>query len=117
MDARPSQEFTYSNAETRLIALDVSSSHEERLRFFVPQNGLDGRGEETDPEDMGFTLHEGRLLHISSSVDMENPVTVGCAGAILSYLQRRRATTNIGPIETDSFRVRYLEMVSLRDTM
>lgn len=117
VDARPSQEFTYSNAETRLIALDVSSSHEERLRFFVPQNGLDGRGEETDPEDMGFTLHEGRLLHISSSVDMENPVTVGCAGAILSYLQRRRATTNIGPIETDSFRVRYLEMVSLRDTM
>jgi hypothetical protein len=117
IDVRPSQEFTYANAERILIGLEVSSSHEERLRFFVPQNGIDGPEEETDPEDMGFTLHEGRLLHISSSVDMENPVTVGCAGAILSYLQRRRATTNIGPIQTDPFRVRYLEMFSLQDTM
>lgn len=102
---------------SKLVALEVSSSHEERLRFFVPQNGLDGPEEEADPEDMGFTLNEGRLLHISSSVDMENPVTVGCAGAILSYLQRRRATRSIGAIATDPFRVRYLEMFSLQDTM
>ncbi|KAJ6120499.1 DNA mismatch repair protein MutS core [Penicillium sp. IBT 18751x] len=108
VDIRPSQEFTYANAESNLIALEVSSSHEERLRFFVPQNGLDGPDEETNPEDMGFTLHEGRFLHISSSVDMENTVTVGCAGAILSYLQRRRAETNIGPIRTDPFRIRWI---------
>jgi len=117
VDVRPSQEFTYSNAESRLVALDVSSSHEERLRFFVPQSGLNGPEEEANPENMGFTLHEGRLLHISSSVDMENPVTLGCAGAVLSYLQRRRATTSIGPLETNLFRVRYLEMFSLQDTM
>ncbi|KAJ5147421.1 DNA mismatch repair protein MutS core [Penicillium atrosanguineum] len=117
VDVRPSQEFTYANAENSLIALEVSSSHEERLRFFVPQNDLDGPEQETNPEEMGFTLHEGRFLHISSSVDMENPVTVGCAGAVLSYLQRRRAKTNIGPIRTDPFRVRYLEMFNLQDTM
>ncbi|KAJ5677190.1 DNA mismatch repair protein MutS core [Penicillium maclennaniae] len=108
VEIRPSQEFAYANAESNLIALEISSSHEERLRFFVPQNGLDGPDEETNPEDMGFTLHEGRFLHISSSVEMENTVTVGCAGAILSYLQRRRAETNIGPIRTDPFRIRWI---------
>lgn len=117
VDVRPTQEFSYANAESRLVALDVSSSHEERLRFFVPQTGL-ADTEEVNPDDMGFTLHEGRLLHVSSSIDMENPVTVGCAGAVLSYLQRRRATTtSVGPLETCPFRVRYLEMFSLQDTM
>lgn len=117
VDVRPTQEFTYANAEGRLVALDVSSSHEERLRFFVPQTGL-ADTEEVNPDDMGFTLHEGRLLHVSSSIDMENPVTVGCAGAVLSYLQRRRATTtSVGPLEICPFRVRFLEMFSLRDTM
>lgn len=100
-----------------LVALDVSSSHEERLRFFVPQTGLADTAE-INPDEMGFTLHEGRLLHVSSSIDMENPVTIGCAGAVLSYLQRRRATTtNVGPLDNCAFRVRFLEMFTLRDTM
>ena len=90
IDIRPTPEFSYSNAESKLLALEISSTHEQRIRFFVPQNGLAGP-EEVDPEEMGFTLQEGRLLHISSSVDMGNPVTIGCAGAILTYLQRRRA--------------------------
>lgn len=99
------------------MALDVSSSHEERLRFFVPHTGLAGP-EEVNPDDVGFTLHEGRLLHISSSIDMENPVTIGCAGAVLSYLQRRRATaTSVGPLDSSAFKVRYLEMFTLQDTM
>lgn len=83
----------------------------------MPHRGIAGSGE-VEPADMGFTLHEGRLLHISSSVDMENQVTIGCAGAILSYLQRRRATgTSIGPLDNCAFRVTSLEMFSLQDTM
>jgi DNA mismatch repair protein MSH5 len=95
----------------------MSSSHEERIRFFVPSTGIDGP-EEISAEDIGFSLSEGRLLHISSSVDMENPVSIGCAGAVLTHLQRRRATaTSIGPLDDCPFRVRYLEMFSLRDSM
>lgn len=117
VDVRPTQEFSYANAESRLVALEVSSCHEERLRFFVPQTGL-ADTEEVNPDDMGFTLHEGRLLHISSSIDMENPVMIGCAGVVLSYLQRRRATTtSVGPLDNCRFRVRFLEMFSLRNTM
>ncbi|KAJ5904388.1 DNA mismatch repair protein MutS core [Penicillium tannophilum] len=117
VDVRPTQDFSYSNAKNRLVALEASSSHEDRLRFFVPHSGLTGP-EEISPEDLGFTLHEGRLLHISSTIDMENPVTIGCAGALLTYLQKRKAaSTGMEIINSCAFRVRFLEMFSLKDTM
>lgn len=120
VDVRPAQEFGASNAKSRLLALDVSSAHEQRLRFFVPHSGISGP-EEVNPEDMGFTLQEGRLLHISSSVDMENPVTIGCVGAVLANLQRRGAMGTsidpIGPMDKCPFQVRSLEMFSLDNTM
>lgn len=117
VDVRPNQEFSVPNAQNNLVALDISSSHEERIRFFVPSSGLAGT-EAVNPEDMGFSLQEGRLLHVSSSVDMENPVTIGCAGAVLTHLQRRRATaTSVGPLEDRPFKVRYMQMFSLRNSM
>ncbi|KAJ5382814.1 DNA mismatch repair protein MutS core [Penicillium concentricum] len=116
IDVRPTPEFSYSNAESKLLALKISSTHEQRIRFFVPQNGLAGP-EEVDPEEMGFTLQEGRLLHISSSVDMENPVTIGCAGAVLSYLQRRRAAAPSPLEDGNEYRIRALQMFNLRDAM
>lgn len=120
IDARPSQEFSVSNAKDRLVALEVSSTHEQRLRFLVPDGGISGP-QEMNPEDMGFTVHEGRLLHISSSVDMDNPITLGCVGAILGYLQRRRSPATsmdpIGPTDECPFQVRSLEMFSLENTM
>lgn len=116
IDVRPTSEFSYSNAESKLLALEISSNHEERIRFFIPQNGLEGP-EEVNPEEMGFTLQEGRLLHISSSIDMENPVTIGCAGAILQYLQRRRSSAPSPLGGGNEYRVRALQMFNIRDTM
>ena len=99
------------------MALDVASSHEERVRFLVPHDGISGP-REVNPDDMGFTLHEGRVLHISSTIDMENPVTVGCAGAILTHRQRRRSSVASSvQIDKNFFRVRTLEMFSLSNTM
>lgn len=67
---------------------------------------------------MGFTLQEGRLLHMSSSVDMENFITVSCAGAVIAYLQRRRTADMIpGNGASDLFKIRSLEMFGLKDTM
>lgn len=117
VDVRPNHEFSVPNAQNNLVALDISSAHEERIRFFVPSSGLAGP-QEVNPEEMGFSLQEGRLLHVSSSIDMENPVTIGCAGAVITHLQRRRATAaSVGPLGDFPFRVRYMQMLSLRDSM
>lgn len=100
-----------------MAALDLSSMHEQRAQFLVPHNGMT-TAEPLDFEDVGFMLQEGRLLHMSSAVDMENTVTVGCAGAVLTYLQRRRATEpSLGDRSSEAFRVKSVEMFGLKGTM
>ncbi|KKK17632.1 hypothetical protein ARAM_004026 [Aspergillus rambellii] len=94
LDVRPSQEFNFSKAMNKLVSLGVSSKHEDRIKFLVPHNGLAER-DQVDSENLDFTLQEGRHLHLSSFIDLENKVTIGCAGAILTYLQRRRSSDSI----------------------
>ncbi|KAF9890300.1 MutS protein msh5 [Aspergillus nanangensis] len=118
LDIRPSQEFSYANARNKLAALEVSTRHEQRIRFLVPHNGLVDP-EQMDPETLDFTLQEGRLLHMSSSIDMENTVTIGCAGAVLTHLQRRRATISSTTNEnsTSFYQIDSMEMFCLSGTM
>ncbi|KAL4786062.1 muts domain V-domain-containing protein [Aspergillus varians] len=117
LDVRPSQEFNPSNARNKLVALKISSRHEELFKFLVPHNGLvDTDG--LDSENLDFTLEEGRHLHMASFLDLENKVTLGCAGAILTYLQRRRSS-DLVPGSTDSglYQVTSFEMSTLNGTM
>lgn len=87
------------------------------MQFFIPHGGIIGT-EEMETEARGFTLQEGRLLHMSGSVDMENAVTIGCAGAVLAYLQRRRTIDMIpGTESSDLFKVKSVKMFGLKDTM
>ena len=69
--------------------------------------------------DHDVTDRQGRLLAVSSLLDLQNQVGVGCVGAILTYLQRRRAADFLphDPEADLAFRVRTLEMVGLKDTM
>ncbi|PYH68173.1 MutS family protein MSH5 [Aspergillus vadensis CBS 113365] len=106
LDVRPSQEFNYSNAKNKLISLDISSRHEHRIKFFVPHNGLVD-GEQLDTENLDLTLQEGKLLHVSGSIDVENTVTIGCA-ASMSILSERASGI---------FRVSSVEMFTLSGTM
>ncbi|PYI25587.1 DNA mismatch repair protein Msh5 [Aspergillus indologenus CBS 114.80] len=117
LDIRPSQEFGYENAKNKLVALGISSKHEQRMRFLVPHNGF-ADSEQIDSESLDFTLQEGKLLHISSSIEMENTVTIGCAGALLMHLQRRRASASIATDQaSETYRVRSVEMFSLLGAM
>lgn len=87
------------------------------MQFLVPHGGIVDP-ETLETESMGFTLQEGRFLHMSSSVDMENNVTVSCAGAVLVYLQRRRTADMLpGNGTSDLFKIRSVEMFGLNDTM
>ncbi|GCB22561.1 MutS protein homolog 5 [Aspergillus awamori] len=117
LEVRPSQEFNFSNAKTRLIALDISSRHEHRIKFLVPHSGFVD-GEQLDAENLDLTLQEGKLLNVYGSVDMENSVTIGCAGVILAYLQRRRASMSISNDRASGIlRVSSVEMFALTGTM
>ncbi|KAL4958995.1 MutS family protein MSH5 [Aspergillus stella-maris] len=117
LDVRPSQEFNPSNAKNKLVALDISSKHEERFRFLVPHNGLVDT-DQLDTEHLDFTLEEGRHLHMGSSLDLENKVTLGCAGAILTYLQRRRSSDLVsGGADTGLYQVASFELSTLDGTM
>lgn len=99
------------------MALDLSSMHEQRIQFLVPHNGMIS-ADQLDTENVGFTPEEGRLLHMSSSVDMDNNITIGCAGAVLTYLQRRRATeSSLMDMVSETYRVKSVEMFGLKDTM
>lgn len=117
LDIRPSQEFSGPSAKSKLTALEISATHEQCMQFFVPHGGIIG-SEEMETEATSLTLQEGRLLHMSSSVDMENAITIGCAGAILTHLQRRRATDMVpGNRASDLFSINSLRMFGLQDTM
>ncbi|KAE8373016.1 DNA mismatch repair protein Msh5 [Aspergillus bertholletiae] len=117
LDVRPSQEFSYFNAKNKLAALEISSEHEQRIRFLVPHNGLIDL-EQMDTESLDFTLQDGRFLHMPGAIDLENKVTIGCAGAVLTHLQRRKATISASNNEASVyFQVRAVEMISLQRTM
>ncbi|KAI9036427.1 MutS family protein MSH5 [Aspergillus affinis] len=116
IDIRPSQEFGHASAMSKLVSLDVSSKHEERIRFLVPHAGIFDP-DQMDTESLDFTLQEGRLLHMGGSIELQNTVTMGCAGAILTHLQRRRATMSSGNGSIEIFRVASVEMMGLKGTM
>ncbi|KAL2835892.1 muts domain V-domain-containing protein [Aspergillus pseudoustus] len=119
LDVRPTQEFSHSNAKNKLVALEVSAKHEGRFKFLVPHGGLVDTGQ-LDHENLDFTLQEGRHLRMGSFLDLENKVTLGCAGAILTYLQRRRSNDLIaGDTASASrlYQVQSFEMSTLAGTM
>lgn len=118
VDIRPSQEFGYEAAKTKLVNLESIVASGESPSFLVPGDASTYEDEQ-DHENLGSTNRQGKLLRLSSCIDFESRIGVGCMGAILTYLQRRRAADYL-PEDPDAqwaFRVRTLDMFSLRDTM
>lgn len=74
--------------------------------------------EELQPEEIGLTKRRGKLLQISSWLNLENKVSIGCAGAVIQCLHRRSAVhLHDDPDDNLAFRVAHLEMFTLRGTM
>ena len=69
--------------------------------------------------DVNLSGRLGNCMRLGGKIDMENNVSIGCAGAVLTYLHRRRAVksvTNDGE-DRDMFRISALEMFQSQDTM
>lgn len=69
--------------------------------------------------DVGYTGRQGKLLKLSAVIDMDSRLAVGCAGALLLYIARRKAVEHLpGDINASSlFRISTIEMFGIKDTM
>jgi len=118
VDTRPSQEFSFESAKIKLSDLKIDSMQDEKLKYHVPGNSFSrDRGEERD--NLGFTERQGGLLHLSGSIDTENRVSIGCAGALITYLQRKSPPESLTGVRVTNlaFKIRSIEMLSLQGTM
>ncbi|KAH7130599.1 muts domain V-domain-containing protein [Dendryphion nanum] len=116
LEVRPSTEFRYEAAKLRLVNLRLADDDGPRLNFVVPGDVVPA---ENYGDDDNMTSRQGHLLRLAGWIDVDSRLTVGCAGAILGYVQRRRTAVYLPGDESalTMFRISSLEMFSLRDTM
>lgn len=118
LECRPNAEFGYNSARNKLVGLQIGQGGGPAVTYVVPGDVVTY----DDDHDEGgghFASRQGQLLRLSGWINLESKSTVGCAGALLSYVQRRRATTYL-PGDHDAetfFRIGTVEMFSLRDSM
>ena len=68
----------------------------------------------------GYNGRKGKLLHLSSMVDLESRLSVGCAGAVLTHLQRRKAVNHLITSADDApsmFKISTISVFNLDRTM
>ncbi|KAL9109439.1 MAG: hypothetical protein Q9227_005947 [Pyrenula ochraceoflavens] len=118
IEIRPPQEFSYDGARSKLVGVDSLFQHQDHgINFFVPgESSIDN---EVDLTNLGSTDRQGKLLRLSSWVDFTSRVSVGCLGAVLACIQRRRGTEYLpeDPAAEYAYRVKSVEMFSLKGTM
>lgn len=118
LECRPNAEFGYDSARNKLVNLRIGQQGGPRVTFVVPGDVVTEQ-EDHDDRDAGFVGRQGQLLRLAGWINVESHITVGCAGAVLTYLQRRRATAYLPGDEAAGamFRVATVEMFTLRDSM
>lgn len=117
-EIRPPSEFRFEGSLNKLLSLSSSTYREHCGQFLVPGEP-EFYEEDLHPDQLGLTAQRGRLLQISTWLDLSNEISVGCAGAIIGYLQRRRSAAYLpdDPSASQAFRVSQFEMFSLRGVM
>ena len=118
IDHRPAQEFSYDGAKSKLINLVSSFCGSEDVKFLVPGESMD-TDDDLDHDDFGSTSRQGNFLKLSSWIDLDNLVSIGCVGAVLTYLQRKRSSEYLqdDPNAQQAYRITSLEMFSLKGTL
>lgn len=118
LEVRPSPEFNYESGKNKLINLRIGSDVGPRVTFITPGDA-DTYEDIGDGDGAGLTGRQGQLLRLSGWIDVESRITVGCAGAVLTYLQRRKAARFLpGDIDSQlAYRVSTVEMFSLSGMM
>ena len=102
----------------KLVNLRIGQEGGPGVIFVVPGDVV-AAAENYNMPDRDLAGRQGQLLRLSGWINLESRWTVGCAGAVLSYLQRRRATAYLpgDNAQHATFRIATVEMVSLNETM
>lgn len=118
LECRPNAEFGYDSARNRLVNLRIGQEGGPTVTFVVPGDVV-AHNDDQSLGDNGFHGRQASFLRLSGWINLESRLTVGCAGAVLAYLQRRRATTYLpGDRDAESMlKIAIVEMFSLKDSM
>ena len=118
LEVRPSHEFGHEGAIRKLADLDLEIFRDAQATFIVPDDDDPVRTYERGLEP-GLSHVQGNLLQLSSAIDLDSRLSISCVGAILNYIERRRAIVQLpgdraaeGP-----FSITYLETFSLAGVM
>lgn len=88
------------------------------MRFLVP-----GEDEVDDPlllaHEPGLIETKGRTLKTYANIDSDCVVSIGCAGAVVNYLQKRKAAEYLhgDPAADKAYQIYRFEIFSFRGTM
>jgi DNA mismatch repair protein MSH5 len=78
LDSRPSSEFQYEGAKSKLVNLGPSANDNPQLLFTTPGDNAIRSGANMDEVDEIFNVgHQGRLLRLAGCIDLESRITVG----------------------------------------
>lgn len=105
-----SGQFDYEAAKEALARLDCASSKPDPIQVLAL--------EEEPARSIGSSAHN-QLMRLAERINIDSCLSVGCAGAVLDDLGRRRAAEDPTSEEEGgiSFRVRSVEMTMSTDTM
>jgi len=106
VQVRPASEFAYDNAKRKLIALRIGEENGPVVN--VPTDMHDVAGEDQ---------MRGNLLRLVAWINTDSRITVGCAGAVLSCLQRKKAAGMYGNDVNERLQIGSIEMFSMADVM
>jgi DNA mismatch repair protein MSH5 len=105
---RPATEFTYFSAKSKLCSLQIGESRGPTLTLQIP----------TDPHQVSGNEHSrSDFIKLSAWINTDSKVSVGCAGAVLSYLQKKKTVETMGAGQDATLHICNIEMFSLADVM
>lgn len=116
---RPVSEFSYESAKSRLANLCLAHEDEPKVTFVTPGDLIAEDNEEPIAGDSAVESRQGRLLRLAGWIDVDSRVTVGCAGAVLAYIHRKRAATFLpGDVAAQAMhRIATIQMFTLAGSM
>lgn len=94
-------EFDYDEAKELLVEVDLGPSMPDAVQINTPHD--------SEVDYLGSSLNE-RLMRLGGSIDLNSHLSIGCAGAVLGDLNRRRSIQDSDSETTPSFQIRELKM-------